>query len=84
MTAWAVLIKKVPDRNTVWCFPYNIWPNVPPYPGFSVLEQYLDKHYDVCYERLYNGGSPVLAVTFNREEDAFFFVISAQQEKTND
>lgn len=85
MTSWSVEIRKVLDSKTVWCFPYNNPVQFPPYPGFNVLENFLDKYYkDIIYERLYNDGSPVLAVTFGSEHDAFCFILSAGQVKIHD
>lgn len=79
---WAIEIRKN-TGTVVWAWPYNtFYPTYPPYPGFDVLERWLEKNYsDISLQRLYNNGSPVLEITFASEEDAFMFVLSAGQNK---
>lgn len=73
---WQVNIIKNLGSNTVWCFPYNIpVPNQPPYPGFEVLENWLDENFNCFHRRLYNQGNPVLEVVFASKEDLFLFML---------
>ena len=77
---WAVEIVKCEGR-IVWAWPYNVpTPALPPYPGFEILERWLEEYYpDSSVERLYNGGSPVLEIKFGSLEDAFMFVLASSQ-----
>ena len=73
---WQVNIVKQPGPETLWCFPYNIpVPAYPPYPGFEVLEKWLDDNFTCSYERLYNNGNAVLEVIFYNQEDLFLFLL---------
>lgn len=78
MKTWAVDIRKAKD-NVVWAFPYYLPKGtMPPYPGFQVLEEWLQLFYPNCqYQRLYNNGNSVLKIIFDQPEDCFIFVMEA-------
>lgn len=79
---WAIEIRRAKEK-TVWAFPYNLpTGSMPPYPGFEVLEQWLEIFGPDCqYQRLYNEGNPVLEITFNKPEECFMFILTAGQPK---
>ena len=73
---WQITIIKNLSPKILWCFPYNTpTPAYPPYPGFEVLEKWLDDNFTCSYERLYNNGRPVLEVIFSSQEDLFLFLL---------
>lgn len=86
---WLVEIRRMwhdkeVQRIKAHCFPYNVNPRFsyptslyePPYPGFEVLEKWLDDNaLDIGHERLYNQGNPVLELTFPDCETAFWFAL---------
>jgi hypothetical protein len=79
---WAVDIKNA-QAKTVLAFPYYLpRGTMPPYPGFEVLEQWLDMFGPECqYQRQLVNGTSALEITFADPEDCFMFVLTSGQPK---
>lgn len=82
MRPWAIELLYAKD-NIVLAFPYFLpVGSKPPFPGFTVLEEWLEIFGPDCqYQRIYNEGNPVLEITFKDPEDCFMFILTAGQPK---
>lgn len=79
---WRAKIYKDWRLGLLWCFhafPEYTDGQMPPYPGFNILESWLSANFpqSVAYERRMLDGRSVLEITFNNEQDGMLFKLGA-------
>jgi len=73
--------RRYKDSTIFWCFPHNIPPYTRPYPGFEVLERWLDDNFtprQCQYLRWLEDGRSLLEVRIVNKQDAFMFSLMSK------